>query len=226
MFKSIQKGLFAYLLMGSAVLAHAQKKYTEGSITYHTTYFPTEEQKMAADLLPKEIIFYFKDNFVKNTIQIEKVVEVTQIQHLENFERLMLVDMAALDMKIATKMNKEEYMAEAAKQPKLIDFKSTGEKKKIGTYQAERYTYKDHKDNSYELWATEDVLLPTHFFGEEFKDVKGTLLIYTTFQDNLKVTLTFKQLEEGKVDPISLEVPEGYELVTGEEFKTMQGSGK
>ena len=102
--------------------------------------------------------------------------------------------------------------------------KSKAEKQKIGNYNAEKYTYKDDK-GIYELWATNDISLPAGISGSQFKDVKGTLVKYTTTQNGLKMTLTIKDVNTSKVGPFSLALPSGYEVKTMEEMMQMQGGG-
>ncbi len=225
MLKSIKTGVLASLLLASAVVAHAQKKQTEGTITYAAQYFPTDEQKAAVSMLPKENKIKFNGDFIKLNIENGPAM-ITIIQDLKKHEGLTLIDVPIAQMQFAVKTGKAEYDQQMALSPKFADFKATGEKKQIGAYQAERYTYADDKGNSYELWTTQDLHLPENFFSETFKDVKGTLLVYTTFQQGLKTTFTFKSIAEDKVGALSLEVPSGYELKTMQEIMSMQGGGE
>jgi hypothetical protein len=149
---------------------------------------------------------------------------------LQNFVEktgLMLIDVPVAQKQFAVKMSKEELEKAEAAGPKLSDFKATGEKQKIGNYNAEKYTYKDDKGASHELWATNDIELPSGFSGEQFKGIKGALVKYTTFQNGMKVNLTLKSATEEKVGPFTLEVPSGYDVVTMQELMSMmQGGGE
>ncbi|MCY1535108.1 hypothetical protein D9M68_704990 [compost metagenome] len=129
-------------------------------------------------------------------------------------------------MQLAVKNDKAAYDKEMATAAKFSEFKATGEKKVISGFNTEKYTYKDDKGNAYELWVTNDIELPAGFFGEQFKDVKGTLIKFTTFQQGVKVTQLVKSITEDKVGKLSLEVPSGYELKTMEEIMAMQGGGE
>ncbi|HKG06528.1 MAG TPA: hypothetical protein VKB19_08735, partial [Pedobacter sp.] len=93
-------------------------------------------------------------------------------------------------------------------------------------YNAEKYTYKDDKGAAYELWASTDIELPEGYKEDDFKDVKGTLVKFTMFQNGVKSTLTLKGIKEEKITPLSLEVPGGYEVKTMAELKAMQGGGQ
>ena len=128
-----------------------------------------------------------------------------------------------LQKQYAAKSTKEDAEAMSGKTPVLTDFKATGEKQKIGIYNAEKYTYKDDKGAALELWATNDIQLPVGITGEEFKDVKGTPVKFTRTQNGIKATVVMKDLVEEKVGPITLDVPAGYEAISLADLKAMGG---
>ncbi len=225
MFKSVKTGLLAAMLVGSAIIANAQKKISQGTVVYGVEYsLPAEQAAMAAQL-PKEQKVKFNGNILRIDMQ-QGPATIGVIQNFVDKQGLMLIDVPMAQMQYAVKMSKEEVEKAEAAAPKLSDFTATGEKQKVGNYNAEKYTYKDDKGGTYELWATNEVELPTGFAGEQFKGIKGALVKYTTFQNGLKVTLTIKNILEDKVGPFSLEVPSGYELKTMQEIMAMQGGGE
>jgi len=225
MFKSVKTGLLAAMLVGSAIIANAQKKISQGTVVYGVEYsLPAEQAAMAAQL-PKEQKVKFNGNILRIDMQ-QGPATIGVIQNFVDKQGLMLIDVPMAQMQYAVKMSKEEVEKAEAAAPKLSDFTATGEKQKVGNYNAEKYTYKDDKGGTYELWASNDIELPTGFAGEQFKGIKGALVKYTTFQNGLKVTLTIKNILEDKVGPFSLEVPSGYELKTMQEIMAMQGGGE
>jgi len=225
MFKSIKTGVLAAILISTAIVAHAQKKIAEGTITYSSEYAPTAEQEAAVAMLPTETKTKLSGNIMKFSFETGPAT-ITIIQDFVSYNGLTLIDVPVAQMQLAVKTDKAAYDKEMAKAPKFSDFKATGEKKMIGAYNAEKYTYKDDKGAAYELWATNDVELPKGFSGEQFKDVKGTLVKYTTFQQGVKVTYSLKNITEEKIGALSLEVPKGYEVKTMEEIMAMQGGGE
>jgi len=225
MFKSVKTGLLAAMLVGSAIIANAQKKISQGTVVYGVEYsLPAEQAAMAAQL-PKEQKVKFNGNILRIDMQ-QGPATIGVIQDFVDKKGLMLIDVPMAQIQYAVKMSKEEVEKAEAAAPKLSDFKATGEKQKVGNYNAEKYTYKDDKGDAYELWASNEVELPTGFAGEQFKGIKGALVKYTTFQNGLKVTLTIKNILEDKVGPFSLDVPSGYELKTMQEIIAMQGGGQ
>ncbi len=188
-------------------------------------YSLTGEQQAMASMLPAESKIKFSGNISKIEIEQGPATIVVLTDFVTN-NGLVLIDVPVAQMQFAVKQGKAEYEKTRAAGPKFSDFKATGEKQTIGTYNAEKYTYKDDKGATYELWATNDIELPVGLFGEDFKDVKGSLVKYTTFQNGVKTTLTLKGIAEGKTGPFNLDVPKGYEIKTMEEIMAMQGGGE
>jgi len=225
MFKSMKTGVLAAILISTAIYANAQKKVAEGTVTYIVEYNPTEDQKDAVAILPTEQKVKFNGSITKMEME-QGPASIIILQDVVSNLGLVLIDVPVAQMQFAVIQGKEEYEKAKANTPKFSDFKATGEKKMIGTYNTEKYTYKDDKGGAYELWATTDVELPTGLAGESFKDIKGSLVKYTTFKQGIKQTLTIKEIKEEKVGPFKLDVPSGYEVKTMEQIMAMQGGGE
>ena len=225
MFKSMKTGILAAILISTAVIANAQKKVTEGTITYKVDYILTADQAGMESQLPTESKLKFSGQNTKIEMQ-QGPATITVISDLVSHNGLVLIDVPVAQMQFAVKQGKADYEKAMAAAPKFSDFVATGEKQVIATYNAEKYTYKDDKGGTYELWTTNDIELPTGISGEEFKDIKGSLVKFTRVQNGIKTTLTVKGIAEGKTGPFSLEVPSGYEIKTMEEIMAMQGGGE
>ncbi len=225
MFKSMKTGILAAILISTAIIANAQKKVTEGTVTYKMDYALTAEQAGMEAQLPTESKVKFSGQISKLEME-QGPATITVISDFVSHNGLVLIDVPVAQMQFAVKQGKAEYEKAMAAAPKFSDFKATGEKQVIATYNAEKYTYKDEKGGDYELWATNDIELPTGFAGEEFKDIKGSLVKFTRVTNGVKTTMTIKNIAEGKTGPFSLEVPSGYEIKTMEEIMAMQGGGE
>lgn len=222
---SLKKGVLTAMLLGSVLITNAQQKIEQGTITYGLTYdLPAEQAAMATEL-PKEQKLKLNGNIVRIDIE-QGPAAIAILQNFVENTGLLLIDVPIAQLQYAVKVSKADTEAQQAAMPKFIDFKATGEKAKIGNYNAEKYTYKDDKGGAYELWSTNDITLPTGLFGKQFESVKGALVKYTTFQNGAKVTLTMKGINQDKVGPFSLTVPSGYELKTMQEVMAMQGGGE
>lgn len=222
MLKSIKTSVLAVILISTAIIAHAQKKVSEGTLTYGITYELSPDQQSMAGQLPAETKFKFNGNVIK--IEMEQgPAKITVISDGLTKTGLVLVDVPIAQKQYAVKNTREDTEAMTGKTPVLSDFKATGEKLTIGKYNTEKYTYKDDKGAPYELWATNDLQLPEGIIGEEFKSIKLTPVKFTRVQNGVKAILTIKDVVEEKVGPISMEVPSSYELTTMDALKAMGG---
>ena len=227
MLKSIKTSVVALILVGGAVFAHAQKKIAEGTITYGLEYKLTDEQKaaMGGQEPPAELKVKFNNGLTK--IEMEQGPALIGIVSDNNEKTgLLLIDVPIAQKQFAVKQSKEDVEKAMGGIAKYSDFKATGEKQTVGGYNAEKYTFKDDKGASHELWATKDVELPNVGSQNYFPGLGAFPVKYTMVQRGIETTTTLKSISEGKVGAISKEVPTGYEVVTMDELMKMQGGGE
>ena len=216
MFKSIKTGVLATILISMAIVAHAQKKITEGTLVYGIEY------KVEAPGAPTENKVKFNGDVSKMEM-ISGPATVGIFADLKNGTGLVLVDVPVAQMQKAAKLTKSDVEEMNAVKPKLSEFKATGEKAMIAGYNAEKYTYKNDKGESAVMWATTELELPLNVVNSDFKDFKGTVLKYA----DANVTVTLKSINETKVGVLSVTaVPSGYDEITYAELKAMQGGGE
>lgn len=215
MFKSIKTSVLAFILVGTAILAHAQKKVTEGTLVYSMKY------KVSAPGAPEEQKVKFNGDISKLEMEFGPAA-IGVLLDTKTGTGLLLVDIPVAQKQLASKMTKADMDEQNAAKPKYSDFKATGEKKTIAGYSAEKYTFKDDKGGTGELWATSDIDLPVNIATSEFKDVKGTVVMV----DTPMATVTLKSLTEGKVGELSVtKIPAGYDEITYAEMKALQQQG-
>ena len=138
---------------------------------------------------------------------------------------MVLVDVPVAQMQKAAKMSKADVdkQNEAMGGGKLSDFKATGEKQVIATYNSEKYTYKNSAGETHEVWVTNDIEVPKNMLTSQFEGVKGSVIKFT----GKGGTVTLKSATEGKIDALSVtEIPKGYDEITYEELQAMQGGGQ
>lgn len=222
MLKSIKTSVLAAVLISTAVFAQAQKKVNEGTLTYGVTYELTPDQQSMASQLPPETKFKFNGSLIKLEME-QGPAKITVLSDAVQKNGLVLVDVPIAQKQYAVKTSKEESEQLMGKTPVFSDFKATGEKQKVGIYNAEKYTYKDDAGASHELWATKDIQLPEGIAGNEFKALDATPVRFTRVQNGVKANIVIKSLVEDKVGPISLAVPAGYEVTTMDALRAMGG---
>jgi hypothetical protein len=222
MFKFIKTGVFAVILVSTAIIAKAQKTINQGIITYSMEYILTPDQQSNLDVsnLPKESKIQFNGNISKIGMDFGPALLEIYKDGTSN-TGLVLINIPIAQKKFAGKMSKE-YLEKQAGGLKYNNFKPTGEKEKIGGYNAEKFTYQDDKGNKYDVWTTKDIILPSGAVPAELSSIKGTPVKYVIFQDGLKTLLTIKSVEDQKVGPFSMEVPAGYSVKTMEDLDNMR----
>lgn len=223
MFKSMKTGVLAIILIGTAIIAKAQKTMNAGTITYGIEYVLTDDQKKQIDtsVLPSESKVEFNGNISK--VQIDMGMALLKvITDGVASNAVVLVDIPMLQKQYAAKMSKADVEQQRGAL-KFSSFKATGEKQNIAGFNAEKYTYQDNNGGSYELWATTELKLPAGANPPGFDDFKSTPIKFQNVQDGYKTLLTLKNIKEGNVGPFSVEVPKGYELKTMAELKAMRG---
>ncbi|WP_432714850.1 hypothetical protein [Pedobacter sp.] len=225
MFKSIKTGVLSLLLVCTAIYAHAQKKISQGVITYGVAYNLSEEQKSTIDVsnLPTENILEFNGNISRLAMDMGPAI-ITIIKDGSLNNALLLIKVPMAQKQIATKMTKEDLDKESGG-IKYSDFKATGVKETISGFNTEKYTYTDNNGNAYELWATKDVELTPGATNSEFKGLKGTPIKFSLSQNNIKTILTIKSITEKNVGPFTLDVPTGYDVMTMAQLEALRGGG-
>ncbi|WP_316818929.1 hypothetical protein [Pedobacter nyackensis] len=223
MFKSIKTGVLAIILIGTAIIAKAQKTFEAGTIIYGVEYLLTDEQKKTIDtsILPSESKVEFNGSLAK--VQVDMGLGILKIINDASVNNaLILVDIPMLQKQYAAKMSKEDLDKQMGY---LIfsDFKATGEKQNVAGYNTEKYTYKDNKGADYELWATTEIKLPKGATPRGFTELKATAIKFMNIQDGVKTLTTLKNIQKGNVGPFSIEVPKGYELKTIAELNALRG---
>jgi len=215
MLKSIKTSVVALILVSSAIIAHAQKKVTEGTLVYTMKY------KISAPGAPEEQKVKFNGDISKLEMDFGPA-SVGVLLDSKSGSGLLLVSIPVAQKQLASKMTKAEMEESNAAKPKYSDFKATGEKKTVAGYNAEKYTFKDDKGASGELWATTDVDIPVNIATADFKEVKGFIVLV----DTPMATVTLKSLTEGKVGELSVaKIPSGYDEITYAEMKALQQQG-
>lgn len=221
MLKTLKLVLIAFICLGSFA-ANAQKKVTEGYVSYSAEYDLPPDQQMAAAMLPKEYKLYFKGDVSKFTMDLGMMTNVITSNN-KTSEGLMLMDIPAASQKIAVKITPEDKEKQKAMMPDYEIVKTT-ETKTIGGYSATKYNAKDKKsDSTVEIWATNDLNLPLNNFTESFTGVQGTPLEFVSNMNGLKVKMSFKELKEEAVTGLNMTVPAGYTEMTMEELMSMSG---
>ncbi|WP_410221416.1 DUF4412 domain-containing protein [Pedobacter sp.] len=214
MFKSIKTGVIAAIMVSSTVYAFAQKKITEGTAVYSMEgAMGKQEQKLS-----------FNNNVSKLVIESGPAT-ISILNDVEKENGLILVSVPIAQIQKAAKLAKKDLTEQNEQQGIFppVDITPTGEKQTINGFNAEKYTYKNGANGeTYEVWITKDIDLPANMFTDNFKSLKGTMVKVT----GKGGSIILKSATEGKIGVLSTtDIPSGYDEITYEELKSMQGGG-
>lgn len=135
-------------------------------------------------------------------------------------ESIVLMDI--MGQKLALKKEHLEETEKEAKENTKIEY-IDGDEKEIAGYNCKKAIVKSEGGVEVEIYYTED--LPNIDVSDQVEGIKGFPMEMTVITDMMTSISRVISVEEGKVDKIKMEVPDGYELKTKEEFKQMFGGG-
>ena len=209
MLKSIKTSVLAMILVGTAIMAHAQTKIAEGTAEYEVVNNGTAT--------PTKIDF---NGDVSKMTLVQGPATIMIFTDVKNMVGVVAVSVPVAQLMSAAKMTKADMEAERAKTGKASNFVATGEKKMIAGYNAEKYTYKAADGDAYEVWVTTELDIPANSMSGEFLEIKGTPVMFT----GKDTSVTLKSVKEAKVGALSATtIPSGYDEITYAEMKSMGG---
>lgn len=208
MITTIKKSFLTLFLSASFFGAFAQKSIREGVATYRV-----ENSQGINDTK-----VYFKENISR--VDVESGPATVKVYtDVENHLGMIVIDVDEAEQYLAAKISKEELQAQRVNSPVYSDFVATTDTQMIGSYNSTRYTFKDNKGGSHELWATKDISLPKNALTRLF-NVEGTVVKFKT-SDN---TTLLTGVNEESTDEMSVtKVPSGYTELTLKELMEMGG---
>jgi GLPGLI family protein len=214
MLKAIKTSIIAILCL-TGLVANAQKKITQGTITYALEYnLPADKEAMAA-MLPQVYKMSFKGDLSKFTMDMGMFSTLIIYNNVTK-ETLSLTEVPIQSKKIAVKMNKEQTqkMAEIQGGNKDFEFTTTTEKKQIAGYNCTKYLCKDKQSGSQTaVWATQDIEIPLNTLTSTFKGVNGVPIQFSTDANGMKAKITIKSIVEESVEDINMVIPKEYEIM-------------
>jgi len=207
----IVKIVLGVALTSFAFAANAQKKYTEGAITYNTS--------SAAGETESKILFRGDSSAQVIVAGPATIKLVTTVNH---GYFAVLVDVPVASMKKAAVLTPDEIDQASEDIPKYT-FTPTTETKQIAGYNCTKVLGKDAKAGDAEIWVTNDIWAPVNTVSSAFAGAGGFPVQITATQQGQKGTLTLKAITEQKVPMGTFAVTKDYDKITYDELKAMRG---
>lgn len=209
----------ACLAIAIAFPTLAQKKF-EGTIVYGLEYkdLPAEMAPMAA-MLPDEMTTQIKGDKTRLEQSLGMGMSQITITDMKKESGVLLMNM--MGKKMAVEMSKDDLKEmDKKKADKKPEFKYVDGTKKIAGYDCKKALVVIEGAGEMEIYYTED--LPAGA-SKQYEGLKGFPLEYTIDSGQFKMKMTAKTVKQETLGADLFNIPDGYDKMTFEEFKTSMG---
>ncbi len=193
-----------------------------GVIIYNITYEGDDFDSQTSAMLPKTMKIFIKGN--KSRMEMNTGMGTTVvIFDADKKDAVTFMDM--MGQKFAMTMTAEEIESEVSNAPE-VDIEVTGETKEIAGYTCKKAIVKEKGEN-----GTEHIVYFTDELGSGvlnynnpvYKDINGVMLEYSSAQEGMTMNFSAIKVEKKKLSDKDFEIPEGYKVMTMDEFNNMFG---
>ena len=215
--------LLSITLLFATNLLYAQKKITEGTISYVAEWDLPAEMKEMVGYFPSEIKVYFRGDSSSTRIQSTMYLSNSVLNARTNFEQL-LIDIPFIGKKYSITMTPEDKKKMAEKLPKIELLRAGTETKMMAGYKVYKYTGLEKISNRrFDAWFTTDIEVPanslTHFYDISY----GFPVEFVSYANGISLKLTLKEIKTETVPPNSFVGGKDYEAITLDQLQKMSG---
>ncbi|NVK65247.1 MAG: DUF4412 domain-containing protein [Flavobacteriales bacterium] len=215
--------LFAMTIVTS-VMSFAQMK--KGHIIYDIEMTSDDPDIAMAVMMfsGSKMNLYFGDNKARTDLDMGSVISMTTV--VDNDTEEILILMGGMMGEKAVLTNSEEMEADQEEVEEEPTVKLTNETKEIAGYNCKKAVIIDADGNEMEYWYTEEIESISTDQKAAISKLPGLALEYAVDREGMmmsfkastvETTLDKKTIKE----KLSLEIPEGYEEMTYDEFTSM-----
>jgi GLPGLI family protein len=195
-----------------------EKGLSQGIIEYEVAYPDEMEGNMYSALLPKTMLFKFKDGKIafemSGAMGLFKTSFITGSQSEEVLHLLMI-----RDKKYAIRYSGKDLKA-------LDDFNNlkithTGEHIKIAGYDCQKalISLLDDENTSFEVYYTNDLKIQNPNWNTPYRDIDGVLMKYRLKRYDKVMEFTATKVRKAEVGEEEFKKPDSYEFITKEEAR-------
>jgi GLPGLI family protein len=197
---------------------NAQKKLTEGIISYDIVINTGSDKPQSADFLDGATsAVYIKGNKSRTEMVSSLGTQSTIIDGAKN-QIVVLKEYG--DQKYMIQMNPEDWKDANKKYESVTFIYDPSATKTILGYVAKKAVGKLADGNTFTVWYTTDLIPANKDFQYANKNLPGLALEFETIMGNLKVTYTVSKISFGTVPAARFDIPKaGYRIMTYKESK-------
>lgn len=212
------------VLLATSILnkANAQKKITEGTITYAVSFELPADKQQYASMMPKEIITYFRGDSTASTVQ-QGPATIKNVQDYKTNYQSLLIDVPVASKKIAVVLTPADIEQIEAANPKLTPTPAD-EKETIAGYNCTKVTATDAKSGlKYDIWVTKDIDIVPNSMSKVVSDFGGVPVKFVTFNQGIKINAEIKEIKEAAVPQGFFSASKDYQTMSMDDLKAMTG---
>jgi GLPGLI family protein len=217
---------FLIVFLFSAILfagyGKTEAKEFSGVIVYNITYGDDVDAQTAA-MMPKTMKIIIKGNKSRMEMSMGGMGTTVVIFDADKKDAITLMDM--MGQKYAMTMTTEEIEAQNTDVPD-VDVDVTGETKEIAGYKCKKAIIKEKGDSGREhiVYFTDELGSGAlNYNNPTYKNIDGVMLEYSSAEEGMSMKFSAIKVEKKKVSDKDFEIPEGYKVMTMDEFKNMFG---
>ena len=221
----INKSTMVFVLLGvSAMMASAQKKILEGTVTYTVSYELSTSQRQFANLLPTEITCYFRGDS-SAAITVQGAATIKGVSVFKTNYHSLLIEMPGASKKIVVVMTPDEVEQEKAGNPKLTS-KKEAQTQMINGYRCTKISITDLKNgSSYDSWVTNDIAMAPNSVDRLVSGFGGVPIKFVTFNRGIKINAEVKEIKAIAVPMGFFTADKNYQPMSFAELTAMSDKG-
>lgn len=219
---NLKKKVWCITLLLASLSTYAQKKITEGIVTYTVSYDLPEDKKQFEAMMPKEIQCYFRGDSSATIIDQGEAKIKSILNHKADF-RSLLIDVPSFNQKIAVQFTPDDLKKLKETEP---DFKGTAadEKQKIAGYDCFKVDVKEAKSGtSYEMWVTKDLEITPNVMTHFVNNLGGVPVKFVTFNNGVKINAELRDIKEEKIPAGFFTASKDYKPMSLSELTALTG---
>lgn len=197
-------------------------KEFKGIITYKVTVSGPGITDEVKAMMPKSMTLKVKGNKSRSEMVMGMGTTIS-ISNAETKTSTVLLDMFGQKMAIQTSM--DEIQKELSESPNYT-VTVTDETKDILGYTCKKAVVKSDEGTEMYVYYTDELGDGSTYFDDaQFKDIKGLMLEFEMPDASMSMKFTAVDIEKKNIDDSEFEIPEGYQVKTKDEVKSMFGGG-
>jgi len=208
--------LFAFLLV--SVAGFAQKKFSEGTITYDVTITTNSDKPKNADYLDGTTVAHYIKGNKSRSEMVSSLGTITTINDSTKNSIVILKDFG--EQRYMITLTPEEWK-DANKKYEGITYDLSGtEEKTVQGYKCKKATATLPDGTKYTVWYTTELIPENKNFQYETRSLPGLALEYENDSKGRKTTYTASKISFSPVPATKFELPKsGYRIMTYTESK-------